>query len=70
VHVEPADPAQPLLAHPRVLATPHVAGLTEVMFRRSGELFAANLNRWWRGEPPEWAVNRPPVLRARPGPTT
>jgi phosphoglycerate dehydrogenase-like enzyme len=64
--VEPADAAHPLLAHARVLATPHIAGLTDVMFRRSGELFAANLTRWWHGETPRWAVNRPPVPR-RPG---
>jgi phosphoglycerate dehydrogenase-like enzyme len=67
--VEPADATQPLLAHPRVLATPHIAGLTEVMFQRSGELFAANLIRWWRGETPRWAVNRPPVLRSPARPT-
>lgn len=64
--VEPADTAHPLLAHARVLATPHIAGLTDVMFRRSGELFAANLTRWWHGETPRWAVNRPPLPR-RPG---
>lgn len=56
---EPADPDSPLLQHPRVLATPHVGGLTQAMFRRTGEAFAANLRRWAAGEPPRWAANEP-----------
>jgi phosphoglycerate dehydrogenase-like enzyme len=64
--VEPADPWGPLPAHPRVIATPHVAGVTESMFRRSGELFAANLTRWARGERPQWAVNEPRGARSLP----
>ncbi|HEY2204297.1 MAG TPA: NAD(P)-dependent oxidoreductase [Pseudonocardia sp.] len=63
---EPADPAHPLWTHPRVLATPHVGGLTEAMFRRSAELFAGNLARWADGRPPEWAVNEPPAPRTPP----
>jgi phosphoglycerate dehydrogenase-like enzyme len=61
---EPPDGDSPLLRHPRVVATPHVGGLTEVMFRRSAGLFAANLQRWAAGEPPRWAVNTP--LPGRP----
>jgi phosphoglycerate dehydrogenase-like enzyme len=64
--VEPADPASALSRHPRVIATPHVAGVTESMFRRSGELFAANVTRWARGEPPQWAVNTPGGARSFP----
>ncbi|RZT86612.1 phosphoglycerate dehydrogenase-like enzyme [Pseudonocardia sediminis] len=60
---EPADPSSPLLSHPRVVATPHVGGVTTTMFRRSGELFAQNLERWAAGEEPYWAVNRPPSPR-------
>lgn len=64
---EPADPDWPLLRHPRVLATPHVGGLTHAMFRRTGEAFAANLRRWEAGEPPRWAANQPAqVARRRP----
>ena len=56
---EPADPHSALLRHPAVVATPHVGGLTETMFRRTGEVFAANILRWAAGEPPSWAVNEP-----------
>jgi phosphoglycerate dehydrogenase-like enzyme len=61
---EPPDPDSPLLRHPRVVATPHVGGLTDVMFRRTAELFAANLRRWAGGEAPRWAVNSPPSGRS------
>jgi phosphoglycerate dehydrogenase-like enzyme len=64
--VEPAGPTHQLVAHPRVLATPHIAGLTETMFRRSGVLFAENLARWLRGESPRWAVNAPTTPRRPP----
>jgi phosphoglycerate dehydrogenase-like enzyme len=56
---EPADPDQPLLSHPGVLATPHIGWLTEQMFRQTGRVFAANLLRWAAGHPPQWAVNEP-----------
>jgi phosphoglycerate dehydrogenase-like enzyme len=56
---EPPGADSPLLRHPRVVATPHVGGLTEVMFRRTAGLFAANLQRWAAGEAPRWAVNTP-----------
>lgn len=62
---EPADPDSRLLRHPSVLSTPHLAGLTERMFRRSGDLFAANLQRWKSGQPPEWAANTPGHQRHR-----
>jgi phosphoglycerate dehydrogenase-like enzyme len=60
---EPADPRSPLLRHPRVLATPHVAGLTAGMFRGTGELFAASLRQWAAGSPPRWPVNQPAFRR-------
>lgn len=62
---EPADPDGPLLRHPRVLATPHVGWLTELMFHRTGEAFAANLGRWADGDEPRWAVNSPSFSRSR-----
>lgn len=64
--VEPASLDNPLIAHPRVLATPHIGALTETMFQRSGVLFADNLARWLRGERPHWAVNAPSTPRPRP----
>jgi len=56
---EPTDPAAPLVQHPLVVATPHVAGISRLMFERSGPLFAANLQRWAQGATPHWAVNAP-----------
>jgi D-3-phosphoglycerate dehydrogenase len=61
---EPADPEDPLVGHPRVIATPHVAWHTELMFRRTSEVFAANLQRFARGERPDWTVNEPAFCRA------
>ena len=64
---EPADPGSPLLRHPRVISTPHVAGLTTGMFWGTGELFAASLRQWASGAPPRWPVNEvtSPRRRAR-----
>lgn len=56
---EPADPASPLLRHPRVIATPHVGGLTHLMFRKTGLVFAENVLRWAAGGAPRWAANNP-----------
>jgi phosphoglycerate dehydrogenase-like enzyme len=60
---EPADPDSALLRHPAVIATPHVGGVTHVMFRRTGEVLAANLQRWVDGAAPHWAVNAPAFCR-------
>ncbi|HEY5988006.1 MAG TPA: NAD(P)-dependent oxidoreductase [Streptosporangiaceae bacterium] len=62
---EPADPGSALLRHPRVLATPHVAGLTTEMFRRTGEAFAASVLQWADGKPPRWPANEPAFCRSR-----
>jgi phosphoglycerate dehydrogenase-like enzyme len=62
---EPPDPGAPLVRHPRVLATPHVGWHTGYMFRRTSEIFAANLLRFGRGELPQWTVNEPAFRRAR-----
>jgi phosphoglycerate dehydrogenase-like enzyme len=61
---EPVDPQDPLVRHPRVLATPHVGWHTGLMFRRTSEVFAANLQRFARGEDPQWAVNSPAFRRS------
>jgi phosphoglycerate dehydrogenase-like enzyme len=52
---EPADPADPLYADPRVVALPHIAGSTEEAFARIADVVAANIARLDRGEP---LVNR------------
>ncbi len=48
---EPADPADPLYADPRVLAMPHVAGSTQEAFGRIADVVADNVGRLARGEP-------------------
>ncbi len=37
---EPLDPGDPLWSDPRVVATPHVAGVTEVSYRNMAKLLA------------------------------
>jgi phosphoglycerate dehydrogenase-like enzyme len=63
--IEPADPAGPLVTHPRVLATPHIGWHTEYMFRQTSEAFAANLRRYADSGQPEWTVNEPSFRRSR-----
>ncbi|HET7505886.1 MAG TPA: NAD(P)-dependent oxidoreductase [Kofleriaceae bacterium] len=48
---EPADPADPLYADPRVVALPHVGGSTIEAFGRIADIVADNLRRLARGEP-------------------
>ena len=48
---EPADPADPLYADPRVLALPHVGGSTVEAFTRITDVIVDNLARLTRGEP-------------------
>lgn len=64
---EPADPQNPLLRHPNVIATPHVGWHTGFMFRKTGEVFAANLLRYARAERPLWTVNTPAFHRSPAG---
>ncbi len=61
--VEPVPSGTGLVAHPRVLATPHVGGLTEAMFRRTAAVFSENVLRWAAGELPRWVVNSPAIRR-------
>lgn len=56
---EPADPSRALFALPNVIATPHIAGVTDVNMTQTLRLVAENLNRYARGEVPEFLVNRP-----------
>jgi phosphoglycerate dehydrogenase-like enzyme len=46
---EPVPRGDPLLAMPNVLATPHVAGVTDRSWRSIGELVAANVRRLGTG---------------------
>lgn len=53
---EPADPADPLLAMPNVVLTPHIAADTVESEQRLAELTAENVRRTARGEPPRYVV--------------
>jgi len=48
---EPADPADPLYADPRVIALPHMGGSTHESFTRITDVVIGNLERLDRGEP-------------------
>jgi phosphoglycerate dehydrogenase-like enzyme len=48
---EPADPADPLYADPRVVALPHVGGSTVESFSRIADVVIDNLRRLQTGEP-------------------
>lgn len=63
--VEPVDPASPLVNHPRVIATPHVAGVTEQMMQGSVIAFTDNLKRYAAGESLRWTVNEPSQVAQR-----
>ena len=61
---EPAGPDDPLVRHPRVLATPHAGWLTGLMFDRTAQVFAQSILRWADGGAPRWAVNAPAFRRS------
>lgn len=48
---EPADPADPLLADPRVYLTPHIGAETREAIDRMSSAVRANVDRLLRGEP-------------------
>ena len=54
---EPLDPASPLLERSDILATPHIAGVTEISYKGIGERVAGNIRRLIAGEAPENCVN-------------
>ena len=56
---EPVDPRHPLFELPQVIATPHIAGVTDVNLARMFPLLAENLRRYCRGEVPRYLVNQP-----------
>lgn len=61
---EPVDPDHPLLQLPNVIATPHIAGVTDVNMARTLRLIAENLRRFARGEYPYFLINQPIRLRS------
>jgi phosphoglycerate dehydrogenase-like enzyme len=62
---EPVDPSHPLLAC-NVIATPHVAGLTDSACAGIALTVAENVRRLARGLAPLYAVNAPAFCRSAP----
>jgi len=62
--VEPPDPADPLLNHPNLLATPHYAGTTEESLYRVGMAAVQEVLTALQGHHPRYPVN-PEVLERR-----
>lgn len=60
---EPAPAGHPLVCHPRVLATAHVAGVTDLSYADIARRVADNIRRVLAGELPEPCVN--PEVRRR-----
>jgi len=56
---EPADPSHPLFHLRQVIATPHIAGVTDVNLARMFQALAGNLERYGRGETPHYLIGRP-----------
>ena len=54
---EPLDPKSPLLTRPNVLATPHVAGVTDASYQGIAARVTANIQRLVNGEPLADCVN-------------
>jgi len=54
---EPFPLDAPILSHPNVVATPHIAGVTEVSYRNMAQKVAENVKRIMLGEAPVHAVN-------------
>ena len=50
---EPLDPQSRLLTTPGVIATPHIAGVTDVSYRDIARHVAENITRLWSGSPVE-----------------
>ena len=62
---EPLNPSSPLLSRTDVLATPHIAGVTDTSYRSIANALAENVRRFARGEALNNCLNWDEVMRAR-----
>lgn len=60
-HTEPFPRGDPLLLHPKCVATPHVAGVTVISYENMAQLVANNIIRMRQGLEPENQANQPKV---------
>lgn len=56
-HTEPFPKRDKFLEHPKVIATPHVAGVTEVSYHNMAEIVAENVSLIYQGKRPNGIVN-------------
>jgi phosphoglycerate dehydrogenase-like enzyme len=61
---EPVDMHHPVFAE-NVIATPHIAGVTDVSYEGIAKAFAENVKRYAAGEKPLYLANAPARLRAK-----
>ena len=54
---EPFPLNDPFLRHPRVVVTPHIAGVTEVSFRSMAKTVAGNVERLMKDEELQHVLN-------------
>jgi len=62
---EPVDQSHPIFGF-NVIATPHVAGVTDDSYSGIARAVAQNLYRFAKGEVPHYVVNAPPLVRWSP----
>jgi len=67
---EPLDPASPLLREPNVLATPHIAGVTDLSYRNLAAHVTTYLDQLRAAEPLVHCVNWPGQSQAVSRPST
>ena len=60
---EPVDMSHPLFTE-NVIATPHIAGVTDVSYEGIARAFAENMKRYAAGETPLYLANAPSFLRS------
>jgi phosphoglycerate dehydrogenase-like enzyme len=53
---EPPDASNPLVVHERVIATPHIAGVTEQNLLGTADAVVENIERVLAGEEPRWCA--------------
>ncbi len=56
-HTEPFPKADPLLLHPKCIATPHIAGVTKISYENMANYVANNIIRMRNGHPPLGCIN-------------
>ena len=64
---EPVEPDDELIGHPRVIATPHIAGVTQLSYRNMANIVVRESARVLQGEEPAVWVNRAAMQKSGGG---